>query len=560
MTLRCPCTWLAVFAALAVNSLACAPAAKGPASAKPASRAAGPVRLGGVPLLGEDPDTSVLVVEAGVTGDRISGLLQVPADECAVVIARASTSVEDLDLLAYGDDGSSVGTDEGPDRTPALLICPPHPTRVWVTARIAAGHGLVAVGSQRVAQARASSVAARFGVRDGAESPTSGAQAFPGLDERLAAHRREIGGDWQNLRRVALPLDSRLPSRFSAPIEPDSCVEAWVLPPAETAYLELVAYDSEGAVLGRGVNVGRERFVVLCSPLETNVSFEVRPQSGKGVGVLVLSRTRPLASQALDVESHRIDAFAEQEADAEAREADARLAPLYKGVVGKRSAVGLLEVGRRTSLTLRLAPGCSRLDVVAGAPLRGLEAWAYSANDQLVSHDRAGKQATLFVCGRGGALRLDLEAALRPGPAQLLLRTEDELPAVLLDRPLAAGRLLGDMTSRGVLRRASEIGQVTEFQLSETRLSTLDVTIPLGRCVDVALGLDADLAGAEIRLISLKTGQEIARGRGTRSASARACSLSASSVDDNLRTRVELRAEVGSGAALVATRMLSPAR
>jgi len=92
----------------------------------------------------------VIAVEAGVAGDRTAALLEVPADSCAVVIARATGSVEDLDLLAYGEDGAVLGTDEGPDKTPALLICPPHPGRIYVAARIASGHGLVALGAEPI--------------------------------------------------------------------------------------------------------------------------------------------------------------------------------------------------------------------------------------------------------------------------------------------------------------------------------------------------------------------------------------------------------------------------
>jgi len=36
-----------------------------------------------------------------------------------------------------GEDGAVLGMDEGPDKTPALLVCPPHPARVYVSARIA---------------------------------------------------------------------------------------------------------------------------------------------------------------------------------------------------------------------------------------------------------------------------------------------------------------------------------------------------------------------------------------------------------------------------------------
>jgi hypothetical protein len=134
------------------------------------------------PLLAESaPNTSVLAVDAGVAGDRISGLLEIPNDQCAAIIARAGASVEDVDLLAYGEDGSVVGTDEGPDKTPALLVCPPHPPRVWVAARIAAGHGLVAIGAQRVAPSDANRAAAAYGIHGGVPTENE-PSAFLGLE------------------------------------------------------------------------------------------------------------------------------------------------------------------------------------------------------------------------------------------------------------------------------------------------------------------------------------------------------------------------------------------
>ena len=184
---------------------ACAPS-KAPVRPAPKSHFGALGRtLATTPLLGPNaPNTSVVAVDAGVAGDRVSGLVEVPANDCAVLIARAGPSVEDVDLLAYGEDGSTVGTDEGPDKTPALLVCPPHPTRIWVTARIAAGHGLVAVGVQRLSQTDAPHVAQSYGINDAADA-ASRVRSWPGLDEHLEAHRREVGGEWQDVRRVAVP-------------------------------------------------------------------------------------------------------------------------------------------------------------------------------------------------------------------------------------------------------------------------------------------------------------------------------------------------------------------
>jgi hypothetical protein len=506
------------------------------------------------------PNTNVLAIDAGVAGDRISGLLEIPSDQCAILIARAGASVEDVDLLAYGEDGSVVGTDEGPDKTPALLVCPPHPARVWVAARIAAGHGLVAVGAQRVAPGDAGRAAAVFGIRAEGDVSAANPSAWPGLDERLEAHRREIGGAWQDVRRVAVPLDARLPTRVSAPVEAGRCLDAFLSPSDEVGHLELTVLDAGGAIVGRAASTGRERFALICSPLDTSLSLELRPQSGRGLGVLVLSRTRSGSESTLDAEVTRIEAFPEQPIEGELAALDATLRARNGYTKGRRLASASLEVGRRTTLPLVLPSGCSRIDVVGGRPLRGLEAWAWTPSGTLLSHARGGGRSTLFACGAAGPARLDVEATLRPGPFSVVLHAESDVPAPLLAAPLAAGRLLAHVVERGVLRKASEIGQVHELALSETELSTLDLTVPFGRCVDVAMALGADGVGAEVRLVTAATGAEIAMGRGAHATSARVCSLDAGSAESNLKSRAEFRIASGSGKALVVTRMLSPTR
>src|SRR5688572_2200252 len=75
------------------------PRAAGPGQLRKSDRPLDPRRLRGAESFGS---SVVVAVEAGIAGDRVSALLEVPQRECVVVIARGSTSVEDLDLLAYG--------------------------------------------------------------------------------------------------------------------------------------------------------------------------------------------------------------------------------------------------------------------------------------------------------------------------------------------------------------------------------------------------------------------------------------------------------------------------
>jgi hypothetical protein len=538
------------------------------ACAQPSPRTPAPRNLGnfGVvntpaasPLFGPGgTGTTVLAVEPGMTGDRVSSLLEVPDDVCGLVIARGGPTIEDLDLSAYAEDGTPVGADEGPDKEPALMLCPPHPRRIWVSARIAAGHGLVALGAGRVRPADAARARRVYRVKAGPDDPQTSIGSIPQLDEKLASHRRDIGGNWQDVRRAPIPLDPRTPTRVSASIEAGRCLDALVVPAPDVGHVELLATDVNGAIVGRGQTAGRDRFLVVCATAETALALEIRPHSGRGMGLLLLSRTQAGSERDL-IDPLRLDAFPTNELPQALAGFKERLERAgYRG--GRSLLNGALEVGRRSSFPLHLPAGCSRLDLVGGAPLRGMNAWVWSPQNELAAALASGGQGSLFVCGRGGPMRLDAEATLRPGPVALLLHHEAGASTELAKSPLAASRLLAQVVERGVLRRASEVGLVRRFDLSEAAIEAFEITVPFGRCMDVALGLDKGAVGAEIRLVSAASGKEITLGRGPHATSARACALDADSVRENTKTRVELRVAAGAAAGLVATRMLSPVR
>ena len=189
--------------------------------------------------------------------------------------------------------------------------------------------------------------------------------------------------------------------------------------------------------------------------------------------------------------------------------------------------------------------------------MHGIEAWLWNDAGQLIATERGGMLATLFACTHGGRIRLDAEAMVRPGAFQVELSREQDTPAILRDYPLAAGRLLARMISRGVIKNAHQVGAAHRYQLSSTRLERMDVLVPVGRCVDVTLALDRGASGAEIRLIDKADGSEIALVRGPDSTSTRACALDR---PDTLNVSAEFKTVVGESTGLVATRMLAPRR
>jgi hypothetical protein len=500
-------------------------------------------------------ESVVVAVEAGAAGDRVSGMLALPEKECGLLIARATASVEDVDLFAYGDDGTVLGADEAPDKTPALIVCPPHPARVYVSARIAAGHGLVALGAQRVAPEQALRVARAVGARGLIDDPKQRLEAWPGLDDRLAEHRRMIGAKWQDLRHVAVPIDARLPTSVSAAIDDKGCVDILVVPSDEVSHLDVAAVDLDGRIIGRAAAVGRERALIVCGPTRTALTVEIRPHAGRGLAAVVISRLTE-GEHDLDAQALRYD-LAPTGDLANAREKNAaRLEHYgYDKVKAKVIGEGSLEVGRRASVAVDLPAGCARLDVLSGAPVRGVEAWLWSADGSLLGSERGSGQVTLFACGRGGKARLDTEALTRPGRYAVELRREADTPKLLDEHPLAAGRLLARMSSRGVIRSAAQVGAARMIELNSTRFEAVDLLVPIGRCVDVTLALGPGATGAEIRLVDTADGKELGLTRGTYSASARACALDRTGT---LNARAELRAGAGQTRALTATRMLSP--
>ena len=546
---------LALSALLCVASFGCAPRAAvliatplpasafGKASGKPDMHA----------WFRPERESEVVSVEAGVAGDRIASLVDLPASSCAIFIARGTDTIEDLDLVAYGEDGAVLGMDEGTDKTPALLVCPPHPTRVYVSARIAAGHGLVALGVERMAPNDAEQAANIYHAKQRANEADGRLGAWPGLTERVAEHRRRLGGKWTDVRRVAVPLDARIPTRVSANVGANRCLNALVMAGDELSHVELSAVDQNGHILGRSTALGRDRSLVVCSPLAVPVSFEIRPQSGRGVAVLVLSQNQVGGAGEVD-DALRIDRYASGPLD----DARHKNALRLEGLGYPRATVvrtGSLQPGRLDSVAFALPKGCSRIDVLSAAPVRDVSVRLWAADDSLIAESEGRAAPVLFACSAGGTVRLDTETMARPGEYSVELRVEPETSPVLQSARLAASRLLGHMLDHGLIRSGGQAGKITRRDLSPEHLDTEPILVPMERCLDVTLALGANSAGAEVRLLDEVTSEELALARGTSVTSARVCAHTGAT----LRVRAEYRVNAGHGEGLSTTRMSTPA-
>lgn len=499
----------------------------------------------------------VLAAEAGIAGDRVSTLLEAPQDACVVVLARGSETVEDLDLLAYGEDGTPLGSDEAPDRSPSLMVCPPHPGRIFVAARIAQGHGLVVIGAEQVPVSAAKQAAERYHVKPRDPGDPARLKAWPGLDELVLRERARIGGKFQDLRRVALALDSTLPTTLPATIDAGRCVHALFIPSDDVSHLDVAALDERGRILGRAVGSGRQRALVVCSPTTSDVTFEIRPHTGRGLAVAALSRSIAGTESEIEGEVIRRDVYPSSPLKVELTAAQARLRALGYPATKPLADQLALGVGRRTASPIELQKGCTRLDVIGGAPLRGIDARLWSDSGQLLAEAAGGASTTLFTCGTGKA-RLDVSALLGPGPVAVLASREPDAPVELSNAPLAGGRLVSRMVARGVLRRADAIGKVNELSLTAEQLTTLPFSVPLERCLDIDVAIEGGASGVELRAIDQQTQVELDAAVGADAASTRLCAYGRGAAG-SLEARVELRTTSGTARALLATRLLSPA-
>lgn len=495
---------------------------------------------------------------AGIPGDSVGGFVDLPDDRCVLVLARGTAGVEDLDVFVYADDGTILASDEASERDASAIFCPPHPPRAYITGRIATGYGLVAVSAQELPAERASAVAAVFGTQTKSELPREIDSSWEGLDEQLAEHRRNIGGEWQSLRRVALPVDPRVFVRVSASVEANRCLDIYITPSDDVAYLELEVLDEEGRWIGAGVGRGRERSLIVCSPEKRQLTVQSRPHAGRGLAALVLSRSAEGAARLLAPSVTRYDlrppgTLAEVRA---AHAAELAREGFRPGVLVHQ---GRLTADRRASIPLSLAPGCARLDVLTAAPIRAVRAWLWSADGQLLAEDSQGAMATLFTCADTGRARLDVETDARSGELAVELRSTSAAPSVSMQNPLAAGRLLSLMQVRRSFRSLEALPPINAVTLANARVHRLEFRVPSAHCLEVLAALGADASGVEVRLFRTTDDErpfdDGDLGYGTDAASARLC---APPGVEAWPVTAELRANVGRGTALWSSRIWTP--
>jgi hypothetical protein len=462
------------------------------------------VELGAGPL-------QVAVTDIAGDGDRVGGFVTVPVEQCVLAYARGSQGIEDLDLYAYSDDGTTLAADEASDPQPAIVICPPHPARAYLIARVAAGRGVVTIGVHTLPPSTAAHIGKALGARGRPGEELGRVEAWPGLDEKVNQHRRAIGARWEEVRRVAVQADARAPTRISATLDSGRCLDVYVVPGEEFTQLDVVVMDSDDRVLLRAPAIGRDRTAVVCSPVQTPVSIELRPHAGQGLCAVMLARSSVGAEREIagPIAYYRVAPSADLSI-----ERAQRAKPLRSLGYGEATTIGTgtADVGRRLTFPINLPEGCARIDIIGGRPVAGL-----------IASSTSGEGPTLFACGKGGRSRIDIEALNRPGPFAIEMRRERVPNAQLVTHPLAAGRLLSALNARGENITVGAASDVRVLALDPTSLKTFDLQLADGRCGDVVAALDAGGTGIDLRLTDGQSGEEFSLARGRLLAESRVC-------------------------------------
>ena len=319
----------------------------------------------------------------------------------------------------------------------------------------------------------------------------------------MNGHRASLGGHWDEVRRAALPVAPFAPTRITATIEAGRCLDVFITPGDEIPSLEVTAEDNTGRILASARVVGRDRDLVVCSRVTTEIGVSL--QAARRAGLVALSIGR--SSIGGDAEIAKTIRVTHVGASTELVDARARVDKRARGpraAPAKTIAKGDAKVGVRTSTDVALPPGCARLDVVVGRPFTEVAATLWDARGTSIAEAHASGSATLYSCGHGGPARVDLEPLQSGGPYAVELRADRVAPDALVAHPVAAARLLGRLAAAGATVDASIANGAVVVALEPSVLKTLPLVIPPNACATVTAALDSRrLRRLDLRLADL---------------------------------------------------------
>jgi len=466
---------------------------------------------------------SIVATGEAAERERLGAFVDIPAGECLLGYARASRTVEDLDLAAFSEEGTPAAVDDAPDPTPTLLMCPPHPGRVYLAAVAAAGEGLVVIGAHLVPISRAPVVGKLMNAHGTRAASSRAAEAWPGLDDHIRKHHDALGGKWEVIRKVAVAVDARMPASVAFPLDSDGCTDALVVPDDDVGILEVEALDDGGRVIARGGSGAGDRALTVCSRRGSSGSLVVRPHVGQGLAAVVLARANGDVARDLDVRPE----LAWDAADAPLDRALARVEAALGGAgyaASQGSTAGSLPTGSTRSVPVAIGPqsACERIDVVGGAPTALVQATAWDESGKRLASAEGSSSATLFTCKRE-KVRLDLEALARPGPYAAVWRKEPWSDPAFMAHPVAAARMLTRMAAGGVAVLPGSPSGARAFRAEAGQEVSWSDVVPGGECLRLVAGAEGAGAGLVGRVIDAATGEEIDRAHAREAVAMRAC-------------------------------------
>ncbi len=435
-------------------------------------------------------------------GEQLGSFVEVPAKDCALVIARGGRTVSDIDLFVYSDGGDRIASDEAPDPRAAVMICPPHPRRVYVVARSVSGEGMIALGVMRVATENAEAVSAAMNVRGGPGQDTGRLARWPGLERAIRERRASLASHWEDVRRIAVPLNPRAYSSVTVPVRAQRCVDILIVPGDEVASIDAKVVDDTGLTIARAAPPGKNRAFLICADTPQTITVMVRPRVTSGLAAVVIGQSQRGAAAELSERSWVAGAEPLHRLNVAISRHVVRLAglrPLVFASVGPGDA----RVGAPTSVQLDLRAGCTRVDVVGGTPLGRFVAALWSHDDRRPARVRGGETANLFPCGAKRRARVEVSAMDRAGPFSVQTRHDTAPPTVLAQHPVAAARLLMRLEAVAGPLHAQYGAGAKVVHVAQAIRVTERLSLGAGKCANVAVALGD---GASDVVLSTKVG------------------------------------------------------
>ena len=490
---------------------------------------------------------AVIVAESGAVGDRFTRVVEVDETACVLVMARASEKVADVDLYAYSEDGTALGLDDRSDAKPTLILCPPHPRHIYVTARIATGQGMIAVGVHTVPPDRARRVQVALHAiqqHDGqAEVPKT---TITDIDRRLTDHLKSLGGHWTPIAQTSLATDGRIPTVTGVTVEAQSCVDALVLSPLTLSGLDVEVLDDSGRTLGRSGPTEQDKWLVVCADERRAFSLQLRPHEGSGTVLVLISRGSLQAGRSTERAIELSQSLAlERLIDKVHAEFRVRQQPS-----GQKIAQWTLTSGNQQRVETPVGPGCTRFDIFAGAPSLNVQVRAYSSDGNLISMNRGSQYLPLFVCAQGKSV-LIVEAQTGGGPL-LIEKSTAAVSSAMSGNPHAAARIFSWAWQLGLLLDFTDFTDERIIPLSAKAIWEHEVTVRSGQCTEVFAALEDDVGGISLSQVDGAAGELNAGEEAPDAAHLRVC-CALSEVDCKYRMQVDSKGATATALFMTAT-------